>query len=75
MRALSMTVPRFALLFSSSGDSADTFTLSVTPPTFSCALMTATWLTSSRMSVRLYFWNPLISTVTVYKPGRRNGMV
>ena len=70
-----MTVPRSALLVSSSGDSAETFTFSVTPPTPSCALMTATWLTSSRMSLRVYFWNPLISTVSVYKPGRRNGTV
>ena len=27
------------------------------------------------MSVRVYFWNPLISTVTLYRPGRRNGTV
>ncbi len=75
MRALSMTVPRFALLLSSSGASADTLTLSVMPPTPSCALITATSLVWSRMSVRVYFWNPLISTVTLYSPGRRNGTV
>ena len=64
MRALSITVPRSALLLSSSGDSETTLTVSVrlTP---SCALMFAVSPTDSRMSVRVYFWNPVISTVMV----------
>ena len=41
MRWLSMTVPRSALLVSSSGDSAVTVICSVTPPTPSCTLTSA----------------------------------
>ncbi len=64
MRALSMTVPRSALLVSSSGASALTLTFSVRP-TPSSTLMFAVWPTSSRMSLRVYFWNPASSTVSV----------
>ena len=59
-----MTVPRSARLVSSSGASDETFTVSV-KPTPSCTLTVATWPTSSRMSLRMFFWNPLISTVRV----------
>jgi hypothetical protein len=38
-------------------------------------LMVATCPTSSRMSVRLAFWKPASSTVRVYSPGRRKGIV
>jgi hypothetical protein len=60
-----MTVPRCALLVSSSGDSAETVSCSVTPPTASCTLMVAVSLTSSRSPVREYFWKPGISTASV----------
>ena len=65
MRWLSMTVPRSALLVSSSGDSAETVTFSVTPPTLNCTLMVAVSLTWSRMSFRVCFWKLGISTVSV----------
>ena len=58
MRALSMTVPRLALLVSSSGDSAETVTSSVTPPTAIATLIVAVSLTWSIMPERVYFWNP-----------------
>ena len=64
MRALSMTVPRSALLVSSSGVSETTLTVSVRP-TPSCTLMFAVSPTESRKLVRVFFWNPLISTVSV----------
>jgi hypothetical protein len=60
-----MTVPRLALLVSSSGDSADTVTFSVTPPTASATLIVAVSPTERRMSVRVCFWKLGISTVSV----------
>jgi hypothetical protein len=65
MRAASMTVPRSALLVSSSGASEETLIVSVRAPTGSCMLTVATCPTSNRMFVRVAFWKPASSTVSV----------
>jgi hypothetical protein len=65
IRAWSITVPRLALLVSRSGDSPDTVTLSLMPPTASATLIVAVSPTERRMSVRVCFWKLGISTVRV----------
>ena len=65
MRALSMTVPRCALLVSSSGASVETVTSSVRPLTDIVTLIDAVSPTDRRIAVRVYFWKPFISTVMV----------